>query len=99
MEECLYEEQWMRIISMIFKDGLQIAVLQLEEGTFSELAFTGRNPGNSPNQSTILKYLQALWLPFLVFNNTENNEATKPTEDTELTITRFEALLTADLMI
>lgn len=32
--------------------------------------------------------MQALWLPFLVFNNTEKNEATKPTEDTELTITR-----------
>ena len=94
----------MRMISVIFKDGLQTAVLQPEEGAFSKLAFSGRNPGNSPNQSTIVKYrevlnsippsppqtcLQALWLPFLVFSNTENNEATKPTEDTELTITRY----------
>ena len=47
---------WMKMISMTFKDGLQIAVLQPEEGTFSELAFTGRNPGNSPKQATIVKY-------------------------------------------
>jgi len=38
--------------------------------------------------SLSLEEIQALWLPFLVFSNTENNEATKPTEDTELTITR-----------
>ena len=29
-----------------------------------------------------------LWIPFLVFTNTENNEATMGTEDTEVTITR-----------
>ena len=43
---------------MIFKDGLQTAVLQPEEGAFSKLAFSGRNPGNSPNQSTIVKYTE-----------------------------------------
>ena len=32
--------------------------------------------------------VQRLWIPFLVFDNTEKNEATKGTEDTELTLTR-----------
>ena len=42
----------------------------------------------SRNATLGKKFCQALWLPFLVFNNTEDNEATKPSEDTELTITR-----------
>ena len=35
-----------------------------------------------------LEEVQSLWIPFLVFDNTENNEATKGTEDTEVTLTR-----------
>jgi len=35
-----------------------------------------------------IEEVQKLWIPFLVFDNTENNEATKGTEDTELTLTR-----------
>ena len=35
-----------------------------------------------------LEDVQRLWIPFLVFDNTEKNEATKGTEDTELTLTR-----------
>ena len=29
-----------------------------------------------------------LWIPFVVFENTENNDATRGNEDTEVTITR-----------
>ena len=29
-----------------------------------------------------------LWIPYLVFENTENNEATEGTKDTELTLVR-----------
>ena len=32
--------------------------------------------------------VEKLWIPFLVFDNTENNEATKGTGDTEITLTR-----------
>ena len=35
-----------------------------------------------------IEEVQRLWIPFLVFDNTEANEATKGTEDTELTLTR-----------
>lgn len=35
-----------------------------------------------------IEEVQKLWIPFLVFDNTENNEATKGTEDTELTLSR-----------
>ena len=35
-----------------------------------------------------LDEIYKLWIPFLVFTNTENNEATMGTEDTEVTITR-----------
>ena len=35
-----------------------------------------------------LDEVQRLWIPFLVFVNTEANDATKGTEDTELTLTR-----------
>ena len=37
-----------------------------------------------------LDEIYKLWIPFLVFTNTENNEATMGTEDTEVTITRWE---------
>jgi len=32
--------------------------------------------------------IQELWIPFVVFENTENNDATKNDDDTEITITR-----------
>ena len=32
--------------------------------------------------------IQKLWIPFVVFENTENNDATKNDDDTEVTITR-----------
>ena len=35
-----------------------------------------------------IEEVQKLWIPFLVFDNTENIEATKGTEDTELTLSR-----------
>ena len=36
-----------------------------------------------------LNEMQKLWIPFLVFENTEKNEATVATGDTELTVLRF----------
>ena len=36
-----------------------------------------------------LDEIYKLWIPFLVFTNTEKNEATMGTEDTEVTITRW----------
>ena len=36
-----------------------------------------------------LEEMYRLWVPFLIFDNTENNEATKGTEDTEVTISRY----------
>ena len=35
-----------------------------------------------------LEEVQSLWIPFLVFENTENSEAVEGTKDTELTLTR-----------
>ena len=47
------------------------------------------NLKNSRSQNALaLEEVQGLWIPFLVFDNTENNEATRGTEDTEVTITR-----------
>ena len=36
-----------------------------------------------------LNEMRKLWIPFLVFENTEKNEATVATGDTELTVLRF----------
>ena len=36
-----------------------------------------------------LSEMQKLWIPFLVFENTQKNEATVATGDTELTVLRF----------
>ena len=38
---------------------------------------------------------ESLWIPFVVFANTEGNEATKGTEDTEMTVTREGSFLTS----
>ena len=32
--------------------------------------------------------LESIWIPFVLFENTELNQATKVDEDTEMTITR-----------
>ena len=32
--------------------------------------------------------VQNIWIPFILFDNTEHNDATKGDEDTEMTITR-----------
>lgn len=51
------------------------------------------NLKNSRSQNALaLEEVQGLWIPFLVFDNTENNEATRGTEDTEVTITRSASL-------
>merc|ERR1719193_1117343 len=44
--------------------------------------------GTRSQNALALQDVQRLWIPFLVFDNTERNEATKGTEDTELTLTR-----------
>ena len=44
--------------------------------------------GTRSQNALALQDVQRLWIPFLVFDNTEKNEATKGTEDTELTLTR-----------
>ena len=44
--------------------------------------------GTRSQNALALQDVQRLWIPFLVFDNTEKNEATKGTEDTELTLMR-----------
>lgn len=40
--------------------------------------------------------IQRLWIPFIVYENTEHNEGTRATEDTELTVTREGSFLESD---
>jgi hypothetical protein len=54
----------------------------------SRLQYYNLKKERSQNALT-LEEVYKLWIPFLVFDNTENNEATKGTEDTEVTITRY----------
>ena len=41
-----YKDERTMMIIRLFKDGLQTAILQSEERTFSELAFSGRDTGD-----------------------------------------------------
>ena len=36
--------------------------------------------------------ISSVWIPFVIFDNTEHNDATKGTKDTEMTVSRQEAL-------